>query len=191
MNETITVDTYSMDSYTAGTNDQGEALYVLDGIEMTAAQAEEHKDHFMAEAEMDHADTQGADNDTLPETVMDGLFAINNVLGGEGAAEFYADELLGMGDDRMADVMSASGMSREEIQSHAEAVIIDMASHVGMPHDFLMNELQADINKVRASRSKAAMKEMHEVITAGIAGDYHSAMGRWDRLRGAMKAAKV
>ena len=37
MNETITVDTYSMDSYTAGTNDQGEALHVLDGVEMTAA----------------------------------------------------------------------------------------------------------------------------------------------------------
>jgi len=39
----FSVETYDLPSYSSGVNDQGEALYELDGIEMTKAQAEDFK----------------------------------------------------------------------------------------------------------------------------------------------------
>ena len=186
----FSVETCDLPSYSSGVNDQGEALYELDGIEMTKAQAEDFKDYFFDDDEDDHSLSQGNDTESLPDTILSGLNAVNDALGGGGVAEFYADELLGLGESRMDSVVSSSGMSREEIQSHATAVMIDMAAQVGMPSDYLMNELQNDINRVRSLNSQSGLKLLREAIADGIAGDYRSAMTKWDRLRGVLKAHK-
>lgn len=188
----LEVSAFDLDSYSTGTNDQGQALYEFDGIEMTAEQAEEHADYFMADPEdtYHHSDSQGGADEALPDSILDGLYAVNDALGGEGAAEFYADELLGLGESRMDEVLANTGMSRDEIQANAAAVMIDMADTVGIPHDYLMNELQADIERVRASGSHAAVRVMREVIADSIAGKYHEAMTAWDNLRAAMKHAQ-
>ncbi|HDZ8884455.1 hypothetical protein J4G65_07215 [Aeromonas allosaccharophila] len=185
----FSVETYDLPSYSCGVNDQGEALYELDGIEMTKAQAEDFKDYFFDD-EDDHSFSQDNDTESLPSEIISGLDAVNNALGGSGVAEFYADELLGLGESRMASLVSSSGMSREEIQSHATAVMIDMAAQVGIPSDYLMNELQNDINRVRSLNSQSGLKLLREAIADGIAGDYRSAMTKWDRLRGVLKAHK-
>lgn len=185
----FSVETYDLPSYSCGVNDQGEALYELDGIEMTKAQAEDFKDYFFDD-EDDHSFSQDNDTESLPSEIISGLDAVNNALGGSGVAEFYADELLGLGESRMASLVSSSGMSREEIQSHATAVMIDMAAQVGIPSDYLMNELQNDINSVRSLNSQSGLKLLREAIADGIAGDYRSAMTKWDRLRGVLKAHK-
>ena len=185
----FSVETYDLPSYSSGVNDQGEALYELDGIEMTKAQAEDFKDYFFDD-EDDHSLSQGNDTESLPDTILSGLNAVNDALGGGGVAEFYADELLGLGESRMDSVVSSSGMSREEIQSHAAAVMINMAAQVGMPSDYLMNELQNDINRVRSFNSQSGLKLLREAIADGIAGDYDSAMTKWDRLRRALQSIK-
>ena len=186
----FSVETYDLPSYSSGVNDQGEALYELDGIEMTKAQAEDFKDYFFDDDEDDHSLSQGNDTESLPDTILSGLNAVNDALGGGGVAEFYADELLGLGESRMDSVVSSSGMSREEIQSHATAVMIDMAAQVGMSSDYLMNELQNDINRVRSLNSQSGLKLLREAIADGIAGEYDSAMTKWDRLRRALQSVK-
>lgn len=185
----FSVETCDLPSYSSGVNDQGEALYELDGIEMTKAQAEDFKDYFFDD-EDDHSFSQDNDTESLPDAILSGLNAVNAALGGGGVAEFYADELLGLGESRMDSVVSSSGMSREEVQSHATAVMIDMAAQVGMPSDYLMNELQNDINRVRSIGSPSGLKMLREAIADGIAGDYRTAMTKWDRLRGVLNSHK-
>ncbi|MBS4710292.1 hypothetical protein J4G57_20820, partial [Aeromonas caviae] len=61
----FSVETCDLPSYSSGVNDQGEALYELDGIEMTKAQAEDFKDYFFDD-EDDHSLSQGNDTESLP-----------------------------------------------------------------------------------------------------------------------------
>jgi len=187
-NGSMTVDTYGMDGSAVGTNDFGEALYDLGGVQMTAEQAEDNAGFF--EADDDGYGNSSHDQDeTLPESIIYSFSRINDALGG-GAADFIADELLGIGDSRMNEVVAGTHMSQDEIQSHATAVMIDLAHNIGMPSDMLAAELQSDITAIRSMKSARATSEMHEVIADAVAGNYHDAMARWDRLRGAMRSIR-
>lgn len=195
-NGNATVDTYGMDGASVGMNDFGQPLYDIGGVTMTAEQAEENA-HFF-EAGDDGYGNNGYDQDddgynyvdeSLPEPMMEGLFRINDALGG-GAANFMADQLLGTGDDRMDEVLRATNMDKAEVQSYANAVMIDLAANVGMDHNMLMDELGKDIAYIRGSGSDRAMNEMHQIITDAVSGYYDDAMTRWDNLRGVMKSIR-
>lgn len=188
----VGVETYDLPSYSTGNNDQGQALYSFDGIEMTAEQAADYADFFLSDDVPDQSSNYPtSDDERLPEEILNGLDVVNDALGGNGAAEFYADELLGMNQSRMDEVLLSTGKSREELQSYAQAVLIDMADTVGIPHEDLMQDLEADIHRVRDSGSNAAMNLMHSILTSGIAGDYKGAMTDWVRLRKALRTVSA
>ena len=169
-------------------NDSGETVYDIGGVEMTEAQANENAEWYEASEQ----DYENEYEDSLPSPITESLNRINSVLGG-GAADFIASELLGVstgGGSRMNEVLAGTNMERVEIESHTTAVMIDLAQTVGMNHDMLMNELNHDIHAVRQMGSPRALNEMHEAIASAIAGHYHGAMSRWDKLRTAMAHVK-
>ncbi|NDO83175.1 hypothetical protein CJP72_21100 [Citrobacter sp. NCU1] len=182
----IEIDTYSMSDYSVGTNHEGKALYVVDDVEMTDEQLEDNMHYYESDdSDDDEYDSAG----DFPETITEQLYQINDVLGG-GAAEFYASELLGIGESRMGEVMRGTHQSRDAIQSHAEATLHHMAAAVGMNGDMLMSELNKDIATVRGMRSKVGTEALHAAITDAMTGNYHGAMTRWNRLRGALQSIR-
>lgn len=189
------IQTYGMDGKSVGMNDFGEPLYDFGGVTMTEAQANENSDYFLAEddgygnSSWDQDDDYEYD-DTLPAPMLEGLHRINDALGGEGAADFIASELLAMGESRMDEVLRATHMDKAEVQSYANAVLIDLAADVGMDHNMLMNELGKDIKTIRSMRSDRGMNEMHDIISSAVAGRYDEAMKQWDRLRGALSTLR-
>lgn len=185
----MSVDTYEMSDYSIGTNDFGQALYDIGGVQMTEAQAEDNASYFMSEDGDDYEYEDGyhyyEEEDTLPDAMIEGLDRINAVLGG-GAADWIASEVLGIGEDRMSEVLQGTHMEQGEVQSYVNSICIDMAANVGMDHEMLMEELGNDINTVRSMGSARGMEELHQIIADAVNGEYHASMTRWDRLRGVL-----
>lgn len=183
----IEVDSYSLPEYSVGVNDNGEALYSFNGLEMTEAQ----RDSLFGVSEetctieqahnLDTYVEQSESNEGNDNPVYEKLSLIHNAVGDVG--QFYSDALFGDNHEAMNEVFHVTGMEQDEINSYAHSVLADISNEIGANYDQMVSMLEQDIAHIKSTGSEAGYKVLDSAIKKAFKGDYHGAMSLWDGYR--------
>ncbi|QWZ85770.1 hypothetical protein [Aeromonas sp. FDAARGOS 1404] len=183
----IEVDSYNLPEYSVGMNDNGEALYSFNGLEMTEAQ----RDSLFGVSEETCTIEQEHNLDTYVEStendesnqhpIYSKLDTINKASGDVG--QFYSDALFNNDHEAMASVSNATGMEQDEINSYAYAVLADISNELGADYNQMVEMLEQDISHIKSTRSEAGYKVLDSAIKKAFKGDYQGAMSLWDGYR--------